>query len=296
MEELVEEELYTGENGYVICNATHSVEPAPQLRWENQFSKPEKSILPIEPTEATVVANVNKSSLGDIFIGHAELNSLCRNYKERLGNRYVAFSIDFAPNKALQENSKDHDNAVIQRRYLVLVLCNVTKAQEGTYTCIAPAIPDYVKSEQIVDVAVRNPTVISGNSVRTNPGAIAGVVVAALIIVCMMVLLVLWGIRRYHLLKYEAMQMRPMTIPLAATQLTNAINHAFASFSPIGSPMYDKFEFPRENLVFLEVIGEHHVHTRINTAHCLTALLTWSDGTYRIAGNFRGCKISRNSL
>ena len=268
MEELVKEELFTGENGYVICNATHSVEPAPQLRWENQFSKPEKSILRIEPTEATVVANVNRSSLGDISIGRDELNSLCLNYTGRLGNRYVAFSIDFAPSKALQENSKDHDNAVIQRRYLVLVLCNVTKAQEGTYTCIAPAVSEYVKSEQIVDVAVRNPTVVLGDA-RTNPGAIVGVVIAALVIVCMMVLLVFWGVRRYRLLKYEAMQMRPMTIPLAATQLTNAINHAFASFSPIGSPMYDKFEFPRENLVFLEVIGEH-VHTRINTAHCLT--------------------------
>ena len=277
VEALNKKEIDFGENGYVICNATHSVEPAPSLHWEIANSDAsDKPILYIRPTEATVVANVNRSSLSNISIGDDELNELCNNYTERLGNKYVAFSIDFAPNSALHENSKEHDNAVIQRRYLVLMLCNVTKEQEGTYSCVAPAVSGSTKRGEIMDVVVKGkttmPTVIGGNNNnnKTNPGAIAGVVVAALTILVLMVLLLLWGVRRYRLLKYEAMQMRPMTIPLAATQLTNAINHAFASFSPIGSPMYDKFEFPKENLVFLEVIGELHVQHC--TLFCLPTL------------------------
>jgi hypothetical protein len=155
---------------------------------------------------------VNRLSLDNISISNDKLNELCNNYTDMLGSKYVAFSIDFAPNEALYENSNDHNNAVIQRRYLVLVLCNVTEEQHGTYTCVAPATDSSAKSEKIMDIDVIDEMVVidkggtnttpdtdtnpggtdtnpgTKGGTNTNPGAIAGVVVAALAIVCMMVL------------------------------------------------------------------------------------------------------------
>ena len=188
VQDLTDKKIDAGENAYVICNATHSVDPAPSLHWKFIGVNPDKSVLDIP---STVVTNVNRSSLDNISISDDKLSELCNNYTDMLGDRGVAFSIDFAPNEELYENSIDHGNAVIQRRYLVLVLCNVTKEQDGTYTCVAPAIDSRIaKSEKIMEVMVFDdtPTVVVGGSTSTNPAAIAGVVVAAVIIVCMMVL------------------------------------------------------------------------------------------------------------
>jgi hypothetical protein len=187
VQDLTNKDIDVGENAYVICNATHSVEPAPSLHWSFINVNSSKSVLDIP---STIVTKVNRLSLDNISISDDKLSELCNNYTDMLGDRYVAFSIDFAPNEELYENSIDHGNAVIQRRYLVLVLCNVTKEQDGTYTCVAPLTDSSAKSEKIMEVTVFDdtPTVVVGGSTSTNPAAIAGVVVAAVIIVCMMVL------------------------------------------------------------------------------------------------------------
>ena len=245
-------ELSVNENGYIICSAIHTIGVETLLRWE-PLGDDKKSVRSI--TNTTVLESVLTSlpdeldlSSGDVYISQSELDDLCSDFDRFIDSTTVAVSLDYAPNELLYV--QDQDGALVQQRFFVLLLCNVGEDQGGLYNCMAPA----TRQEQDIEVKVNYPS--SPEPIVVNGGAIAGVVVAALVIIIMMIVLVIFGIRRYRLLKYEAMHMRPMTIPLAVTQLTNAINHTFSTMSPIGSPMYNKFEFPRENLVLLEVIGE----------------------------------------
>ena len=186
MQDLADKEIDLGRNAYVICNATHSVEPAPSLHWSFINVNSDKLVLDIP---STIVMKVNRLSFDNISISNDKLNELCNSYTDMLGSEYVAFSIDFAPNEALYENSIDHGNAVIQRRYLVLVLCNVTKEQDGMYACVDPATDSSTKNEKVMDVDVIDEMAVNDKGgTDTNPGAIAGVAVATLVIVCMMVL------------------------------------------------------------------------------------------------------------
>ena len=257
IEELDEEKtLLAQENGYVVCNSTHAVNLDTQLHWFVHKENDKIRHITNETITTTFDPNTN------ITISDRVLKQLCSDYRQ---DDFLGFSMDYAPNRTLYVNSEAHDNAYVQRRYLVLVLCEVSTQHVAIYSCISPATDGTVRREASMQLRVVE--VGSGGGLRVDTGAIAGVIVAAFVIVVAMVILLVWGVRRYRLLKYEAMQMRPMSIPLAATQLTNAINQAFSSFSPIGSPMYDKFEFPRENLVLLEVIGEP-TPLLCRTLHC----------------------------
>ena len=239
--------ISSGEKGYVVCSATTTADLNDALHWE--FLNSPKSVLAID---SVAVADISEPIPSNISISDEVLDDLCSKYAGMLGAEYVAFSINYMNETLLLPRA--NDRALVQRHFLVLVVCDAGSEQTGTYSCVAPMNDVSDREERNMDLVVEGRRKSSGFSI--NPGGIAGVVLSALVIIAIMILLLMWGIRRYRLLKYEAMQMRPMSIPLAATQLTNAINHAFSSFSPIGSPMYDKFEFPRENLMLLEVIGE----------------------------------------
>ena len=235
-------------NGYVVCSATTTVNPNTTVHWEFLNSRT-KSVLEVQST----IVDTSGGPVSSISISEMVLVELCSNYTEMLDENHITFSINYAPRESLVVHSNDpeHENAFVQRHFLVLVICGASSRHSGTYACVAPKTGGN-QDEKHTTLDIRRPSKSKG----ADAGAITGVVVSAVVIVIVMILLALWGVRRYRLLKYEAMQMRPMSIPLAATQLTNAINQAFSSFSPIGSPMYDKFEFPRENLMFLEVIGK----------------------------------------
>ena len=251
IESLENSRLISGENGYVVCNATYSVNFDTTLHWKIQHT--EKSVLAINPINNNTIVTEGENFAADpVSLSPSQLSGLCQEFGPQLEEGMVAFSINYAPTQLLQFNSEEYNRALVQRQLLVLVMCNVGLDQIGTYTCIAPG--SSVSQEQSMDVSVYAQN--TGRRSQVDTGAISAVVVVALVIIVVIFLLIYFGVRRYRQLKYEAMQMRPMSIPLAATQLTNAINQAFASFSPIGSPMYDKFEFPRENLMLLEVIGE----------------------------------------
>ena len=203
-------------------------------------------------TNHTVVGEGEDLASDPVDLPAQQISDLCKEFGPRLDEENVAFSVNYAPDRLLQFNSGEYDGALVQRQLLLLVMCNVGRDQIGTYTCIAPANGNTARREQSMDVTVFARETLG--STQVNQGAIIAMTIVALVIIVVIFLLICFGVRRYRQLKYEAMQMRPMSIPL--TQLTNAINHAFASFSPIGSPMYDKFEFQRENLMMLEVIGE----------------------------------------
>jgi hypothetical protein len=247
IEELENLRLISGENGYRVCNATYSINFETNLHWKIQHT--EKSVL---STNHTVVGEGEDLASDPVDLPAQQISDLCKEFGPRLDEENVAFSVNYAPDRLLQFNSGEYDGALVQRQLLLLVMCNVGRDQIGTYTCIAPANGNTARREQSMDVTVFARETLG--STQVNQGAIIAMTIVALVIIVVIFLLICFGVRRYRQLKYEAMQMRPMSIPL--TQLTNAINHAFASFSPIGSPMYDKFEFQRENLMMLEVIGE----------------------------------------
>ena len=244
------------QNNYVVCNATHSIDPEINMYWE-KWDDNEVTILPL--TNTTVVQDVDDSGAitledGDFYIPSSRIDSLCLEYGHLINSSTIALSLDYAPLESLYFRSEEEDLALVQQRYLVLLLCNVGENQGGVFKCIIRP-PSGRRLEQSMEVSVRYPDTTP--KIVVESGAIAGVVISALVIIAVMIVLVVCGVRRYHQLKYEALHMRPMSIPLPVTQLATAINHTFATMSPIGSPMYNKFEFPRENLILLEVIGEH---------------------------------------
>ena len=51
-------------------------------------------------------------------------------------------------------NSEAHDNAFVQRRYLVLVLCDVSTRYEGKYSCISPAEYETSREEESMQLRV----------------------------------------------------------------------------------------------------------------------------------------------
>ena len=250
IERLQDWDLTSEENEYIVCNATHTINFDARLNWMIQHGR--KSVLTVN---ATVMKGGENLASSPVSLTKDQLRDLCSWYGPPPDEEdVVGFSLDYAPDAPLRFNGEEHDGALVQRQFLVLVLCNIGIQQIGTYTCIAPGNENTARREQSMDVKVSVPRSTSGT--RVDVGAIGGVAAVGVVIILIIILLVYFGIRRYRQLKYEAMQMRPMSSPLAATQLANAINHAFSSFSPIGSPMYDKFEFSRENLMLLEVIGE----------------------------------------
>ena len=263
VEELENTRLISEENGYAVCNATYSINFDANIHWKIQHT--EKLVFSTNHTivaeddaivaedDAIVAEGEESLAFSPVDLSAQQLSDLCQDFGSQVDEENVAFSVNYAPHQLLQFNSEEYDGALVQRQFLVLVMCNVGRDQIGTYTCIASAEGFTTRREVSMDVSVFARE--TGRSTTVNIGAIIAVVIVAIVIIVVIFLLIYFGARRYRQLKYEAMQMRPMSIPLAATQLTNAINHAFASFSPIGSPMYDKFEFPRDNLMLLEVIG-----------------------------------------
>ena len=261
IETIKDVDLIPTENSYLVCKANHTIDFDSGLHWE--FKQPGRSVITLS-TNVTVIQSAPSDAnltTDPVEIPDETLRELCSQYRAMLDDKNIAFSLNYAPDNLLRYNSMEegHEHALVQRRLLVLVMCNVGNQQSGIYSCIAPPQGNVRSAEESLNVNVL-PQSSPHTPTQVDVGPIIGVVVTAVIIIVVIIFIVFFGIRRYRQLKYEAMQMRPMSIPLAATQLTNAINHAFASFSPIGSPMYDKLEFPRENLMLLEVIGECTQH------------------------------------
>ena len=193
IEDLEKLDLLEEENGYVICNATHSIDLDAELHWD--IITAGKSILRLP--DATVIGNANRLSENDISISSRELSGLCSDYGHLLTEEHVGFSLDYAPNETLSYNSEAHNNALVQRRYLVLVLCDVNRVQAGAYSCIAAASDVYEtdREEKGMEVSVEelggppggssgsgpSVNITNGPNVDITNGAIGGVEVCTLI-------------------------------------------------------------------------------------------------------------------
>lgn len=233
---LPEQLVRSGRNVYAVCNASTSGNAL--LRWKFTAASSKGEAISVMHMPLKVDPG-NKGIISD-----SQLSVLCRSVPSNV----TMFSVDY---DTLFYSSAEHDGAIVSLQQVALIVCDTSMPQEGYYSC-APS--DHEEEFQELQLSLI-PEPESPKQLSDNTGAIAGVVVIAVLIIVVMVGILYWGVRRYRQLKYEAMQMRPMDIPLTATQLTHAINQAFSSYSPIGSPTYDQFTFARENLTLLEVIG-----------------------------------------
>ena len=148
IESLENSRLISGENGYVVCNATYSVNFDTNLHWKIQHT--EKSVLSIN--NGTIVTDGENLAADPVSLSPSQLSGLCQEFGPQLEEGMVAFSINYAPAHLLRFNSAQYNRALVQRQLLVLVMCNVGLDQIGTYTCIAPG--NGVSQEQTLGVSV----------------------------------------------------------------------------------------------------------------------------------------------
>ena len=250
-----------GSNGFVVCNATTTGDV--RLAWEVYIEdSSDTERLLVYRNDSRVFENstvLGANSTNNQLISRAMLDRICAdstfstsamvNSSTMLSQRFVAFSLSYPPGRRLFSRLVDGGALVVQQQ-LLLVICGASRLHDHTYACSAQGVSKVDSMYMKLDVLPES----GGSSGGANVGAIIGLSVAGIICLVFIVLLGLWAHRRYRQLKYEAMQMRPVDIPLSLTQLTHAVNQAY-TLSPIGSPTYDQFDFPRQNLTLLEVIG-----------------------------------------
>ena len=157
VEELKNTRLISEENGYAVCNATYSINFDASLHWKIQHT--EKLVFSTNHTivaeDGAIVAEGEESlAFSPVDLSAQQLSDLCQEFGFQVDEENVAFSVNYAPHQLLQFNSEEHDEARVQRQFLVLVMCNVGRDQIGTYTCIASDNGISGRHEQSMDVSV----------------------------------------------------------------------------------------------------------------------------------------------